>query len=54
MELNDRCEICGQGSQVVVAMVRAPDGRWVRAVIHIACENNKIAKQRFAAARGMN
>lgn len=54
MELDDRCEICGRPSQVVMAMVRLPNGDWVQAMIHIACEQNRIAKNRLAGARGMN
>ena len=54
MELDDRCEICGKGTQLVMAMIRLPNGDWVRAMIHIACENNRMAKMRAAGARGMN
>ena len=54
MELDDRCEICGKPSQLVMAMVRLPNGEWVRAMIHIACENNRMAKRRYAGMAGLN
>ncbi|HET7110230.1 MAG TPA: hypothetical protein VFI41_05120 [Gemmatimonadales bacterium] len=54
MELGDRCEICGKPSQLVYAMVRLPDGRWVPAQVHIMCENNKVAKNRFAGMTRQN
>jgi hypothetical protein len=52
--MEDRCEICGQTSEVVEALIRLPDGRWVRVMVHIACENNRMAKMRFAGAAGRN
>lgn len=52
--MEDRCEICGETSRVVEAMIRLPDGRWVRATVHIACENNRMAKMRFAGMAGRN
>jgi hypothetical protein len=54
MELGDRCEICGQPSQLIMAMVLLPNGDWVRATVHIACENNRVAKMRMAGMTGMN
>jgi uncharacterized OB-fold protein len=54
MELDDRCEICGQASQLIVAMIRLPNGDWVRALVHIACENNRMAKMRRAGMAGLN
>lgn len=54
MELDDRCEICGRPSELVTAMIRLPDGNWLQVLVHIACENNRIAKNRVAGARGMN
>lgn len=54
MELDDQCEICGRPSQLVHALVRLPDGTWAAVLVHIACENNKVAKNRNAGMAGRN
>jgi uncharacterized OB-fold protein len=54
MDLGDRCERCGQPSQVIAAMVRLPDGSWIRIYVHIACENNVVAKNRLSGMAGRN
>lgn len=54
MELGDRCEICGKSSQLIAAMVRDAQGRWYRALVHISCENNRVAKNRIAGMQGRN
>ena len=52
--MEDRCEICGQPSQVVEAFIRDPWGNWHRVTVHIACENNKMAQMRYAGMAGRN
>jgi hypothetical protein len=54
MEFEDHCEICGQPSQVVEAVIRLPNGNWLKVMVHIACENNRMAKMRAAGMQGMN
>lgn len=54
MDLGDRCNICGQPSQLVAAMVRLPDGSWIQIMVHITCENNRVAKNRLAGMAGRN
>lgn len=54
MTLDDRCEICGRPSRVVLALVLLADGTWAHALVHVACEENRAAKRRFAGAAGWN
>lgn len=42
--MNDTCELCGQGGQVIEAVVPTPDGGWIRVTIHVVCENSRYAR----------
>lgn len=48
------CEICGMPGMTVEVNILDPWGRHHRVTIHIACEDDRMAKMRFAGARGMN
>ena len=41
---DDVCEICGQGGQVVGAIVFDNYGNQVQIFVHIVCENSRAAR----------
>lgn len=39
-----RCEICGGGGHVVGAILFGPNGEQIPVVVHIVCENSRVAR----------
>ena len=42
--MSDVCEICGQGGEVVGAVVFDSYGNQVQIVVHVVCENSRTAR----------
>jgi len=51
--MDDRCEICGRAGRTVVGWLFDGEG-WVQVVVHISCENSRLAKNRMAGMAGRN